>query len=251
MTLKKNQLERINTTLTIVKSDELPEGQFDAILSTEDLDNHGEKVSIGGLQIPKNKTIRMYWNHDKYGKLLPIGKWIRVWKQDGKLYGRGQIDMEDEFAVKVYKKILAEVIDSISIGFKPLEYDTREDMWTKSILTEASVVSEPANESAVITNKKLGFTQEEFDEQAKKKAELEKSRKPEKDDIEAGDVDADIVAAIEELKSRVGAVEDAQNASTENPAMVQKIRVRMAAKEVDKAANKLNRIVKVKLMESK
>lgn len=239
--LKQDQIAHVNTVLTVVKSaQDLPEGQFEAILSTEDLDNHGEKVSISGLQIPKTKKIRMYWNHDKWGQVLPIGTWKKIWKKDGKLFGLGQIDLEDEFAVKVYKKIKAEIIDSISIGFKALEYDTTNDMWTKSILTEASVVSEPANESALITQKSLGFSEEEFEKLAKEKAE--------KPVVEEGsDNDSEITTAIEELKSRIGAVEQAQIAATESPAIKNKIQVRLAAKQVDKAAEVLNQLIKVTL----
>jgi len=162
MEFVKNNLARIQSATTITKAKSLPNGQFEAVLSTEDLDRHGERVSIKGLEIPKNQIIKMYYNHETNGENLPIGKWLKVYKKNNQLVGLGEVDLEDEFAVKVYKKIMGGFIDSISIGFYPQEYDGENSTWTKSTLVEASVVAEPANVNAQIFNKDLGFTQAEF-----------------------------------------------------------------------------------------
>ena len=165
--IKANTLTQVNSTFTVTKAKDLPEGQFEAVLSTEDLDRHGEIVSIKGLIIPKDQVIKMYYNHMTYGEALPIGKWLRIWKKNGVLMGLGEIDLEDDFAVKVGKKIKAGYLDSISIGFYPQEYDGESSVWTKSTLVEASVVAEPANVNAKITSKALGYTEEEFDKSFK------------------------------------------------------------------------------------
>lgn len=277
MELKQNVLAREQTHLVISKaSKKLPEGQFEAILSTDDLDRHGEHVSIKGLAIPKDQVIKMYYNHETSGANLPIGKWLKVWKRDGKLYGLGEVDLEDEFAVKVYRKVLKGIIDSISIGFYPTEYDSETATWTASTLVEASVVAEPANVKAVITSKELGFTSDEFKASLKVKLkEVKTAIEPDEADpaeeedapqieevlpleatpvnpvIEDGDDSAEMKAALEELKSKVGALEAAHEAANESPATVKTlIRVRVAAKQVDKAANQLNTIIKVKLKDS-
>lgn len=268
MELKKDVLAREQSHLVITKAKSLPHGQFEAVLSTDDLDRHGEHVSIAGLTIPKNQVIKMYYNHETNGANLPIGKWLKVWKKDGKLMGLGEVDLEDEFAVKVYKKVLKGIIDSISIGFYPTEYDGESATWTASTLVEASVVAEPANVNAVITQKDLGFTQEEFKAALKVKLKevktaiepdeadpAEEEEAPQIEDaetiVEDADDTAELKSAIEELKSKVGALEAAQVAANESPATVKTlIRVRTAAKAVDKAAEAVNRTIKVKLKDS-
>lgn len=366
MEFKQDTLVRLQTKLVIEKSAGQPDGQFTAVLSTDDLDRHGEHVSISGLTIPTGQVIKMYYNHQTYGDNLPIGTWLKIWKSGNKLMGQGEFDLDDDFAVKVYNKVKKGVIDSISIGFYPQEFDSEAMTWTKSTLVEASVVAEPANVAAVITSKELGFTNDDFEKSLIVRLKLVDKKAPNwvaipithtsvdansawsaKDNVKnipdsagAADLknmyacvdknanphvksaykfphhmvssdgkigpanlkacttgisilngsmngskigsarqgvydhlaahikdasetppalksletisqdgadDTDIKTAFEELKSRVGAVEETLKASTESPAIKQTIRVRMAVKEVDKAAESLNRILKVKL----
>lgn len=232
-------LTKVSSKLTIEKKD-LPHGQFQAVLATGDLDRHGEHVSVKGMSIPKDQTIKMYYNHETNGLSLPIGIWNRVWKSGDQLKGIGEADLDDEFAVKVYKKIQKGYIDSISVGFYPEEFDGEDSTWTKSELVEASVVAEPANPKAQITAKELGLDQDEFDKQLKERSE---------NNGKDAAVDTELQGAVEELKSRVGSVEEALQASAENPATESHIRVRMAGKKVDQAAEALNKKLKVRLRE--
>lgn len=238
MKIKKNELARQQVTFKIAANDELPNGEFEAILSTSELDRHGEIVDVKGVEIP-NRVIKMYYNHETYGDKLPIGKWLKIWKDGNKLMGHGQVDLEDSFATKVYKKIKGGFLDSISIGFYPKEYDGETATWTESELVEASVVAEPANVGAVVTQKELGFSEEEFNKSLK--VRLKNTDEPDESD------DAATKAAIDELKSKVGSLEKALEASSENPEMKTLIRLRVAGKEVDKSAEQFNRIIKVKL----
>lgn len=262
--LKQNTLAKADTQLVVNKAKQLPHGQFEAVLSTDALDNHGEKVSIKGIEVKKGKNYKMHYNHLTSGLNLPIGKWLKVWKSDNKLMGIGQIDLEDDFAVKIYKKILGGFIDSMSIGFFPKEYDGETSTWTLSRLHEASVVGEPANEEAVVTQKELGFTTDEFKQSLKVKLKAvadedendtaepaEEPEPPEEQRSEAGAADnAEVKAAIEELKTKVGALEAAAKAANENQSVKKLIKVRLAGKEVDKSAESLNQVIKVKLKET-
>lgn len=253
--LKQGELARVQSNFTIDKAKELPEGEFEAVLSTDVLDRHGERVSIKGMQIPK-RTIRMYFNHLKWGEVLPIGTWTRIWKsKDGKLMGHGKIDLVDDFERKIAAKIKSGTLDSISIGFVPKEWDANTDTWTKAELSEASVVNEPANPEALMTNKS----------EEKEEADLEKSlivrlksQAIEPDDaepaeeleppiVEDGDDIAELKAAILDLNSRQGALEEAMKAANENPAKKSLERVRVALKQVDQSVEAANRIIKVKL----
>lgn len=319
MKLIKNKLSHVSSTLIVTKAKTLEHGQFEAVLSTEDLDRHNEIVSIKGMQIPTGQVLKMYYNHETTGTSLPIGKWLKVWKKDGKLVGLGEVDLEDDFALKVYKKIKKGYLDSISIGFYPLEYDGDTGTWTKSTLVEASVVAEPANVSAQITSKQVGYSEKEFNhalvikmkesdiKEVKAKVINEKGEvadvltSPKKwelmqpfydvtwafadafysDDVEPEEfnklltetigllqtivdgtyeykdknisedaADTAEMSAINELKSRIGAVEAAVKANTEKPAIKTLIKLRGAAKEVGQAAEQLNKSIKIKLKES-
>jgi len=170
MEFKLDNLERQVTKLVVLKDTKLPHGQFEAVLSTDQLDRHGEIVDVKGMVIPKDQVIKMYYNHQTSGDSLPIGLWLKIWKtQDGKLMGRGQIDVNDPFAMMIYSKIQNGFIDSISVGFYPKEFDGDTSTWTKSELVEASVVAEPANVGAKITAKELGFSADEFEQSLKVK----------------------------------------------------------------------------------
>lgn len=360
MEFTKDKLAKAKSTLTVVKAKDLPHGQFQAVLSTDNLDRHGEVVSIKGIDVPKDQVIKMYYNHETNGSSLPIGKWNKIWKSnDGKLLGQGEVDLEDDFAIKVYKKIQKGYIDSISIGFYPTEFDGDTSTWTKSTLVEASVVAEPANVQARITSKDLGFTAEEFKKSLKVKLKtVEETDSPfigedgtpdeevvkdpatygltapkkkldtavrnkfadallkggvadvlnqedkwqqmedfwdviyafsdayYNEDAKVTDFNTllsecitilqtiidgnyqyedeqdksaasgagemtEVKSAIEDLKSSVGALEDAAKASSESPAIKTLIKLRLAGKQVDKTAEHVNRIVRIKLKESK
>jgi len=255
--LKINELAQVTTKISAVtkKLQDLEEGQFQAVLSTSDIDRHGEIVSISGIIIPKDQTIKMYYNHQTYGENMPIGKWIRVWKQNGVLMGIGEIDMEDEFAVKIYKKILKGYIDSISIGFYPQEFDGETITWTKSTLVEASVVAEPANVAAKITQKEL--KELESIERSiklslkKKGVDIEKLRVTftSNTDSDANKSPDDIEAAVKDLTNRVKSVEDAHKQSIDEPSKRNIISFRLTAKQADKAVEVLNKAIKFKLSE--
>lgn len=258
MEFKQNTLERLQRKLVVTKAKKMAEGEIEAVLSTDDLDRHGERVSVKGLTIPKDQVIKMYYNHQTYGDALPIGKWLRIWKSNGKLVGHGVFDLEDSFAYKVYRKVQNGFIDSISIGFYPQEYDGETATWTKSELVEASVVAEPANTSAVITSKELGFTEEDFQKSLKgklKEARLEPDQadpaeEPDDTAPEDGGADPEVKAAIDELNSRLGAVEQTLKEAAANPAKKHLIKVRLQLKQVDQSVEKANRIVKIKLKET-
>lgn len=251
-----------------IEKSKLPEGQIQAVLSTDALDRHGERVDIKGISVPKNQTIKMYYNHQTSGDALPIGKWLKIWKSGNKLMGQGEFDMNDPFATMVYQKVLNGFIDSISIGFYPKEFDADTTTWTKSELVEASVVAEPANPEATITSKELGFTAEEFDEKLKVKlAEkqlepdpAEPAEEPELPEDEPEEIveapkdggaeETELKTAIDVLYSRMDSVEDALEAATDAPTMKNLIKVRVALKQVDQAAETANKIVRIQLKEN-
>jgi len=254
--LKLNELAEVTSTISSVtkKLEDLEEGQFQAILSTGDIDRHGEIVSIKGLIIPKGQVMKMYYNHQTYGEHMPIGVWKRVWKQNGQLLGLGEIDLDDEFAKKIYNKIVKGHIDSISIGFYPQEFDGETITWTKSTLVEASVVAEPANVAAKITQKALE-EQENLEKSIvlrlkENGVDIEENSDTFKSNPDVNDEKQNALeTAVKDLMQRVGKVEEAHKQSTTEPSKDNIVKLRLAGKEADKAAGHLNTVLKLKLSE--
>lgn len=127
---------------------EKAEGEFTAIASSEIEDRQGEVVKQAGWNLKnfKDNPVLLYMHdHTK-----PIGKATRIWvdKTGTKplLKFKGFIsDATDE--LKGYKKLVEDgILNSFSVGFRPLEMDGNEI--TKSELFEISLVSVPANPEA-------------------------------------------------------------------------------------------------------
>ena len=127
---------------------EKADGEFTAIASSEIEDRQGEIVKQAGWNLKnfKNNPVLLYM-HDH---AKPIGKATRIWvdKSGTKplLKFKGFIsDATDE--LKGYKKLVEDgILNSFSVGFRPLEIDGNEI--TKAELFEISLVSVPANPEA-------------------------------------------------------------------------------------------------------
>lgn len=147
------------------------------VLTDDTLDAHSERVIARGVDISRFKSNPvMLYNHirsvpgwwDDGGltndTILPIGKWQNIKKTADQITADAYIDMEDEFASKIGKKVAAGIISAVSIGYKALAYsDDPEDKVqgqkgytiTKAELLEASLVDIPANPNALIVSKQI------------------------------------------------------------------------------------------------
>lgn len=88
--------------------------------------------------------------------MVPIGKQLELRETDDGLYGRWSV-VDTTAGTDAYKLAKAGVLDSLSIGYIPLEWEIRADgvrVLQKCSLFEVSCVALPANESAVITDVK-------------------------------------------------------------------------------------------------
>jgi HK97 family phage prohead protease len=88
--------------------------------------------------------------------MVPIGKQLEIRETDEGLYGRWSV-VDTTAGTDAYKLAKAGVLDSLSIGYIPLEWDIRADgvrVLQKCQLFEVSAVALPANENAVITDVK-------------------------------------------------------------------------------------------------
>lgn len=99
---------------------------------------------------------------------FPIGRWRDLHVKDGKLLGRldmapkGSSPRIDELSAL----LAAGVLKGISVGFVPSEYKPRDNggrHYLRQTLVEASLVSVPANPSALLTAKALGISKQTID----------------------------------------------------------------------------------------
>src|SRR5262245_25706937 len=98
---------------------------------------------------------------------FPIGKWSDVRVEDNALRGtlnlaaEGTSDRIDE----IRKLVDADILRAVSVGFTPLAYEERKGdtyglVYTKQELVECSLVSVPANPSALIQARSLGISED-------------------------------------------------------------------------------------------
>jgi uncharacterized protein len=93
----------------------------------------------------KGKTFPMLWGHDSNEP--PIGLW-NVAKEDKKgLYVEGKFTLAIQRAKDIYESIKANTITGLSIGFKTIEREIKDDTRhiLKGELWEVSVVNFPMN----------------------------------------------------------------------------------------------------------
>jgi HK97 family phage prohead protease len=138
----------MNQLYTKAQIKEKAEGEFTAIASSEIEDRQGEIVRQTGWNLKnfKNNPVLLYMHdHTK-----PIGKATRVWLDKSgaspMLKFKGFISDATE-ELKGYRKLVEDgILNSFSVGFRPLEMDGNEI--TKAELFEISLVSVPANPEA-------------------------------------------------------------------------------------------------------
>jgi uncharacterized protein len=115
-------------------------------------DAYGDVVQPGAFaaSIADRPTKFLFEHH------TPIGKQLELRETDEGLYGRWSV-VDTTAGTDAYKLAKAGVLDALSIGYIPLEWETRADgvrVLQKVELYEVSAVAIPANENAVITQVK-------------------------------------------------------------------------------------------------
>lgn len=136
-----------------------------AVASTALEDRHGEVVAVDGWDLKSfKKNPVLQWAHDHTIPAIGIAKNIKV-EGEGK---KARLIFEPVFhefteQAKALKKMVEEkIINSFSVGFRPLEVDG--NTYTKSELLEISLVNVPANPDARMlaykSLNKAGFSDE-------------------------------------------------------------------------------------------
>ena len=156
---------RIYTKATMERPNK--KGEFIFIASTSTPDREGDIVRADGWVLDAFKNGGpLLWSHSQ--KSLPVGKilWIKVAGEgdDGELIGKARFNETTELARDVSSLAKSGDLTGISVGFRPLDFEVREEggkEFKSQELLEVSVVNVPANPEARITAfKSLGLKSE-------------------------------------------------------------------------------------------
>jgi HK97 family phage prohead protease len=134
------------------------ENPLDFVISTEEVDRMGDVIRVNGWQTSAfEKNPIALFSHDNS---LPIGVWKNIRVEGKKLVGTlklakpGTSELIDTIRSLIDQRILR----AVSVGFQPLEATPRKGGgwdFIKSALHEISVVSVPANASALAIAKAM------------------------------------------------------------------------------------------------
>jgi hypothetical protein len=126
-------------------------------INTEVINGNGFRVSTAGIDLSHfNLNPLLLWMHkrpkgESKDEILPLGYWEDVELRDGQLTGIPVFDDEDDFAMKIYKKVENGSIRAGSAGLKPVLFEMKDgEKWLeKSILKEASICDMGSNHESV------------------------------------------------------------------------------------------------------
>ena len=139
----------------IEKASKLTEGEVEVIVSTGDIDSHGERIDIKGIDyktyLKGNNVI--LWAHDGFN--LPIGNATKMWVDGDKLMARAKFYMKDDFPRKIHQYVMDGVLKAVSIGGLVEEWADDGLTIAKLKMKEFSFVSVPANDKALVAMKSL------------------------------------------------------------------------------------------------
>lgn len=131
-------------------------GAMTFVISSEEVDRHGDVVSAAGWQLAAYRQNPVFlWAHD-YTRPV-IGRAAAVWPEPGLLLARMEFAPTD-FAAEVAALYRSGYQQGVSVGFKPLRYAERRQETTGAFLgirfleqelLEVSAVPVPANRQAL------------------------------------------------------------------------------------------------------
>lgn len=133
------------------------------VISDESVNSYGFRTLTDGIDLTlfKKNPIALWVHKRMWGlreEILPIGRWVNLRKENGKLLGDLEFDEDDDFAVKLQKKVDKKIINMVSPGLRPLTWSddpkhiekgqTRATL-IKCIVREISLVDIGSNGNAL------------------------------------------------------------------------------------------------------
>jgi HK97 family phage prohead protease len=146
-------------TLRLTKTPSDGSGYFEGLASTWDIDRDGERFAFGAWSdslFDWQKAASMpplFWSHKNKEPNDIIGRVVSMKETVDGLWVAGQLDLTNDRAVAIYERMLAGVLDTMSVGFL---YDLkhREDGVTvidRAELLEVSLTPVPSNSRALVS----------------------------------------------------------------------------------------------------
>ena len=123
------------------------------------VNSYGFRTEVEGIDLSRFvKNPVMLYNHDPE---RVIGRWENMDIEDGRLTAVPVFDMEDPFAAEIARKVEGGFLKGCSMGLMIKAMETRNgvDVATSSVLLEASIVSIPADENALVKLAQTALTQ--------------------------------------------------------------------------------------------
>jgi len=142
-------------------------GKLTGYLSTWDIDAHNEAFRAGAFSKSIMQNRSRGWpllkRHARAGALSDdvIGKITHAKEDDKGLFIEAEFSPDDD-SQKIRQKVAAGHIGQMSVGFRPLQYEFRQDyrgskvdtLFTEAAIVEGTITPFPANENAMITSAK-------------------------------------------------------------------------------------------------
>jgi len=160
MQIEKKLLQAENIQLKF----DADKGEFEGYASVfGGVDSYGDTIAPGAYKKTlkkRDRAVKMRWNH--FGPV--IGKWTEMREDEKGLFVRGQLTPGHSVAQDVLASLKHGAIDGLSIGFYPSKYKEDEEgkrTLQEIELVEISVVEEPADNAARITNVKADIEKAE------------------------------------------------------------------------------------------
>jgi len=136
------------------------------LCDTNTVNSYGFRTDVEGIDLKRfKKNPVMLYNHNP---LQVIGKWDSIAIENGQLTAEPVFDMDDPFAAEIARKVEDGFIKGCSMGLMITQITKTKgiDVATESVLLEASIVSIPADENALVVyadeNKEKKLSVNEF-----------------------------------------------------------------------------------------
>jgi HK97 family phage prohead protease len=120
------------------------------LCDSETINSYGFKTDVKGINLSRfEKNPVMLYQHNPH---MVIGRWEDIKIEDGQLSATPVFDMEDPEAAEIARKVEQGFIKGCSMGIviKQMTRTKGIDTATESVLLEASIVSIPADENALV-----------------------------------------------------------------------------------------------------
>lgn len=215
-----------------VKADSVTsDGEFEGYASMFGVVDLGDDVVVRGAftkSLNSGRKVKLLWQHDTHS---PIGAWVSIAEDERGLFVKGKLLGEVQKGREALALMRADVIDSMSIGFRTIHSEFTDDgvrKLTEVELHEISLVTFPMLPDAKVTDVKAIKTEREFEQflrgagysrkqaaaiashgykalSAQRDADADDQREAEAKDAEAAAAHSELMASLTRLRSKIHA----------------------------------------------